>query len=92
MADSSDPDSYDDIGPESGRPPTGAPRWAKAFGIIGLVLVALVVVLLLAGGANHGPGRHSSGGAAGQAPTVSGALQGSGARDHGRPSGGHAPR
>ena len=32
------------------------PRWVKRFVIAGVVLVALVVVMLLAG---HGPGRHS---------------------------------
>ncbi|MEV6629178.1 hypothetical protein AB0M54_00305 [Actinoplanes sp. NPDC051470] len=31
------------------------PRWVKGFVIAGLVLVALVAVMLLAG---HGPGRH----------------------------------
>jgi hypothetical protein len=37
----------------------GTPRWVKMSGIIGGVLVALIVVMLLAG---HGPGRHLPGG------------------------------
>lgn len=45
------------------NPPTdpnkgpSTPRWVKAFGIIGIVLVLLFIVMMLAGG-NHGPGRH----------------------------------
>jgi hypothetical protein len=61
--------------PGSRGPTTGAPRWVKVFGIIALVLAMLVVVLLLSGG-NHGPGRHTSSGDAG---------------DHTPPAGGHAP-
>ena len=34
---------------------TGTPRWVKVFGIVGLVLVLLLVIILLTG---HGPGRH----------------------------------
>jgi hypothetical protein len=37
----------------------GIPRWVKVFGIIGIVVVLLVVLMLLTG---HGPGRHMSGG------------------------------
>ena len=33
------------------------PRWVKVFGIIGLVLLVLFIVLQFIGG-NHGPGRH----------------------------------
>ena len=62
MTDPPSRDSPDDIGPRSRQQTVGAPRWAKAFGIIGLVLVVLLVVLLLVGGGNHGPGRHSSSG------------------------------
>ncbi len=36
----------------------GAPRWVKVFGAIALVVV-LVAVLLLIGGGDHGPSRHS---------------------------------
>lgn len=48
-----------------------APRWAKVFGAVALVVVILVVVMLLAGG-SHGPGRHlgSDHGALRPAPAV----------------------
>jgi hypothetical protein len=36
----------------------GTPRWVKAFAVVGLVLVVLVIVALLGG---HGPGRHGVG-------------------------------
>jgi len=39
-------------------PYPGAPRWVKISGIIAGILALLVAVLLLAGGGNHGPGRH----------------------------------
>ena len=52
---------------------TGTPRWVKVFAIVGVVLVVLVVVALLAG---HGPGRHMNHSmadhAAVHAPAVSG--------------------
>ncbi|HVF79112.1 MAG TPA: hypothetical protein VNA28_12515 [Solirubrobacteraceae bacterium] len=58
--------SNDDVGPISGgEPATGAPRWVKGFGIICLILVALVVVFLLVGSGDHGPGRHTSSGGPG---------------------------
>lgn len=58
-------------GPEP-APTTGAPRWAKVFGIIALVVVVLFVILLLAGGGEHGPGRHMpSNGRKGDAPPSS---------------------
>ena len=43
----------------------GAPRWVKVFGIIALVLILLVGILLLTGGGNHGPDRHTGPGDAG---------------------------
>ncbi len=57
------PDSYDDTGGHG--PTTATPRWVKVFGIIALVLILLVGVLLLTGGGNHGPGRHTPSGEAG---------------------------
>lgn len=51
--------------PEDPRPYTGPPRWVKVFGIVALVVVGLLVVLLLAGGGEHGPGRHTGGAGAG---------------------------
>jgi hypothetical protein len=48
----------------------GTPRWVKVFGIIGVIVVVVFLVLLFAGGAEHGPGRHLPGddSARGQAP------------------------
>lgn len=43
----------------------GIPRWVKVFGIIGLVVVLLVIILLFTRGpGGHGPGRHLSSGEA----------------------------
>jgi hypothetical protein len=44
-------------GPES---PPRAPRWVKVSAIIALVAIVLIAALLLFGGGDHGPGRHSS--------------------------------
>ncbi len=41
-------------------PYPGAPRWVKAFGIIAIALVVIIVFVLIAGGGPHGPGRHMS--------------------------------
>lgn len=38
----------------------GLPRWVKLFLITAAVLAAVLVALMLAGGGQHGPGRHSS--------------------------------
>jgi len=38
--------------------PPKLPTWVKAFGIAAIVLAVLVVVVLVAGGGQHGPGRH----------------------------------
>jgi hypothetical protein len=43
----------------SPSPRSSTPRWVKVFGIIALLVALLVVVMLLLGG-NHGPGRHMS--------------------------------
>jgi hypothetical protein len=54
-----DPDTGDDlsVGPD-GESTTGTPRWVKAFGLIAVMLVVLLLVIaLLRGG--HGPGRHA---------------------------------
>ncbi|GIJ48029.1 hypothetical protein Val02_49150 [Virgisporangium aliadipatigenens] len=48
-------------------PGGGTPRWVKAFAIVGAVLVVLIVVALLAG---HGPGRHASHGTGAPAPAA----------------------
>ena len=68
-----DPDTGDDT--DLGRPDPGSlagtPRWVKVFGVIALLVVALLVVLVLAGkGGEHGPTRHGpSGEPGGQTPS-----------------------
>ena len=72
------------VGPEP-VPITGAPRWAKVFGIIALVVVVLFVILLLAGGGEHGPVRHMpSDDGPGDTPSSS-------VVEHLPAAGGHAP-
>ena len=62
------------IHPDAGTDPddfttTGAPRWVKVSGIIAAVLVLLIVIVMLASGGRHGPGRHlRSGEGGGQRP------------------------
>jgi len=58
----------DDTGEGSERDSTaGTPRWVKLFGIIALLVMLLFVILMVAGGGRHGPGRHlRSGGTRGQ--------------------------
>jgi hypothetical protein len=55
------------------RPPyPGTPRWVKVFGIIAIFVVLLVVAMMLIGGGEHGPARHTpSGDAGGQVPPSS---------------------
>jgi hypothetical protein len=50
-----DPDSAGDRGSRPGLTEESTPSWVKAFGIVGLVLVLLILIALLSG---HGPGRH----------------------------------
>jgi hypothetical protein len=49
-------DEDDTGGPGPAFP--GTPRWVKVLGVIVLVLVLLAVVVVLASGGDHGPGRH----------------------------------
>lgn len=67
------PDTGDDTGTEPDHASTGGtPHWVKVFGIIGLVLILLLVVLQSIGGGGHGPGRHlPSGDAGGYTPPSS---------------------
>ena len=63
--------------------PPRAPRWVKISAAVALVLAVLVVIVMVAGG-NHGPGRHTGGSDAEQhtAPPESG---------HMPPAGVHSP-
>ena len=70
----------------------GTPRWVKVSGIVVLVLVLLVVLVILAGGGQHGPGRHLLAGAPGSPaghppPAAQGAWR---LAPPGRPGGGGA--
>ena len=46
----------------SAAPAQGMPRWVKVSLIVALVLVALFLIVNLAGGGGHGPQRHSGSG------------------------------
>jgi hypothetical protein len=52
-----------DRGPSAVYP--GTPRWVKVFGIVVLILVLLGAGITVAGGGQHGPGRHMPSGAPG---------------------------
>jgi hypothetical protein len=58
--DASDADIGDERGggPEQ-EPITGTPRWVKVAAVIAFVLVVAVVIMLIVGIGNHGPGRHT---------------------------------
>ena len=65
---------------KDGSATAGTPRWVKVFALIAVVVAVLFVVGMLVGG-DHGPGRHSSSGDA-SAFTVAGLR-------HEPPAGGH---
>ena len=55
---SQDPDTRPDPeGPDVDRTTTTTPRWVTVLAVLGAALLVLLVVALLAG---HGPGRHAS--------------------------------
>jgi hypothetical protein len=41
-------------------PSSGVPRWVKIFALIAVVLIVLFVLVQVATGGKHGPGRHLS--------------------------------
>lgn len=47
------------------RETTGAPLWAKIFGVIALIVLVIFIVAFVSGrrhdGGGHGPGRHNMG-------------------------------
>jgi len=63
---------YRDSSDDTGVVP-GIPRWVKVIGIITLVLILLVGIVMLTGvGGDHGPGRHTPSGDAGDTPPFGG--------------------
>ena len=61
-----------EVGYDRGAPP-GTPRWVKVFGIVVLILVLLFVIMGIASGGRHGPGRHiPSGDGRGHMPRIRG--------------------
>jgi len=52
-----DPASETNTGRDEPEASESTPTWVKAFAIVGLAFLVLLVFLLVAGG--HGPGRHS---------------------------------
>jgi hypothetical protein len=88
----SDYDAFGDSGRGSGP---GTPRWVKVSGILALIALVVLVVMLVAGGGQHGPGRHAADGGQQQAQpqarreTPSG-MNGSEALSGGD-TGGHTP-
>ena len=73
----------DDTGVGPDREEHRTPRWVKVFGLIAVAVVGLFIVLLLAGGGGHGPGRHLPGGGVDTVP--------SSVTEHSPPPGGHGP-
>ena len=76
-----DPPTSPDSGQETGvrrdrEPSVGTPRWVKVFGLIALVAVVLFVVVMLVGGGEHGPSRHTPGGGSDTPATHTGPLPG----------------
>ena len=37
---------------------TSTPRWVKIFSGVAIVLILLVIIMMVFGNGNHGPGRH----------------------------------
>ncbi|MDN0199958.1 hypothetical protein [Streptomyces sp. S.PNR 29] len=59
--------SHDKTGEVPGRTPAvGMPRWVKVSGLALIVVLLFVVMHLVTGAGDHGPGRHLGG----QAPLV----------------------
>jgi hypothetical protein len=74
-----DPEIGDEAERAGRRPTSGTPRWVKIIGVIALVLALAVIVMLILGGGEHGPGRHTGSQPAGAVET----------EGHTPPQGGH---
>ena len=58
------------------RPPyPGTPRWVKVFGIIVIVVILLVAAVMFVNGGEHGPGRHTQSGDAGDQVASSSVME-----------------
>lgn len=77
------------VGDSSRGSARGIPRWVKVSGALALIAVVALVFMLVVGGGEHGPGRHTSEGAGQQAQP--GSQIPSGASESQTPSGGGAP-
>jgi hypothetical protein len=51
-------------------PPYSTPRWVKVFALVAIVLVLLVLITMFIIGGDHGPGRHTPPGGAGDTPVT----------------------
>jgi hypothetical protein len=76
-------DGVQDAGADR-RAAGGRPRWVTLLAAVGLALAVLLVVMLLVGGDEHGPGRHSG---SGDGPGAT--VTEPGSEGHTRPPGGH---
>lgn len=57
--------------PDAPDTPQGMPRWVKTSALVVLALVVVMVIIMLASGGEHGPGRHSLG----EAPSFVGLMR-----------------
>lgn len=74
------PDNSHQVGQVSGGKPDasspGRPRWVYVVGIVAIVLAVMVIIMVLVGG-NHGPSRHVPAGlGSGYASTIGLTAQG----------------
>ena len=67
----------------------GMPRWVRMFGIAALVLVLILVGMIVIGGGNHGPGRHTGSGDARDRTPPAGGAEGRRPAGHTPPERGH---
>ena len=47
--------------PSTASAPSGMPRWVKAAALVTAVLLAAIVLMVVLGEGEHGPGRHTGG-------------------------------
>jgi hypothetical protein len=67
------------------RPPyPGTPRWVKVLGFTVIVVVLLVVAVMFISGGEHGPGRHTPSGDAGNQVPPSGVREAHASPESGR--------